>query len=581
MRRFAVAALATAVLSAAQGCDRAPMGDARPSAQRVAEGPETKALDASERAVVRLDAATPEAPQSAALPEEERCALEWRNVEADEALPGAPEFEARRVEILGRARAEPVVFERAPGARESLSPDAARLRKVLADAPSAWEGLGRVLAATRRNLPLRREVLLREGYLYAETPALASVLSGSLRLDQLFGEREIVIERGERTRRLARKGSGYFDAPSAEGGAESESKAPEEASLLLLDRVGLPEAAPAEPLHFSLREVASSLGVSAIAVERITRRAVLVSLDYAGVRVRAVLDRRGASVSLRCEQVPEAARAQVEVARTFARRRQAAFQPLRGAIDRMVEEQLPFDEPKTEEGQQDGKLRPAWREAYFKGERRYEFNGDEYAVFDAHGRPRVPQVCIDFVTDVFERASGAWWAPRGGRRTRDPGRISFRKLGIENSRSVESLVSFAWSTPEWFDVAFIASDERVPFRRRKEFFAQIAERPHRYQPGDVVFIHGLREDDDKPHYHSFFVYDSDPVSGAPILLAANAGRPRVRSWEGEMQNAPKRSIVARLRPRLEFLEALFAADRPLEAPARLSSGAVEPNPGSR
>ena len=58
------------------------------------------------------------------------------------------------------------------------------------------------------------------------------------------------------------------------------------------------------------------------------------------------------------------------------------------------------------------------------------------------------------------------------------------------------------------------------------------------------------------HWHSFFVYRSDPVTGVPMLVASNAGFPRVRSWEVEMRAAPLRSIRTRIRPRLEWLEKL-------------------------
>jgi hypothetical protein len=68
---------------------------------------------------------------------------------------------------------------------------------------------------------------------------------------------------------------------------------------------------------------------------------------------------------------------------------------------------------------------------------------------------------------------------------------------------------------------------------------------------------GPREDE-KLHYHSFLIVDADPLSGMPTELAANAGRPRIRSWEGEMQNAPRRSILARIRPRPIWLDALLA-----------------------
>jgi hypothetical protein len=116
-----------------------------------------------------------------------------------------------------------------------------------------------------------------------------------------------------------------------------------------------------------------------------------------------------------------------------------------------IEEALPFDEPVTEDGQQDGNLRPAWTWAYKQGWDSYEFNDDRYMVFDGAGRPKVPQVCIDFITDTLERASGTWWRGRDGQRERLRGKLDFETLGIENRRSVERFVRFAKAHPEWFD----------------------------------------------------------------------------------------------------------------------------------
>jgi hypothetical protein len=130
---------------------------------------------------------------------------------------------------------------------------------------------------------------------------------------------------------------------------------------------------------------------------------------------------------------------------------------------------------------------------------------------------------------------------------------------------VESFVEFAKGHPEWFEVTELAESERVPYARRADFFAHLAEHRDRYRPGDVVAIHGLR-DDGKMHYHSFFVYSSDPVTGAPSLVAANAGRPRIRPWESEMLTAPQRSIRARIRPKLEWLESVTAPAAPVALP---------------
>jgi len=68
----------------------------------------------------------------------------------------------------------------------------------------------------------------------------------------------------------------------------------------------------------------------------------------------------------------------------------------------------------------------------------------------------------------------------------------------------------------------------------------------------------------------------DPLTGFPILLAANAGPPQMRTWEGEMSNAPRRFVVARLRVRPEIFERAYEL-------ARTRPGVplvLEPEPGA-
>jgi hypothetical protein len=130
---------------------------------------------------------------------------------------------------------------------------------------------------------------------------------------------------------------------------------------------------------------------------------------------------------------------------------------------------------------------------------------------------------------------------------------------MENDRSVESFVAFAQSEPASFTVWQLADHERIPLIRRGDFFEYLRAKRDDFRPGDVVTVLGLR-DDGKMHYHSFFVLLSDPVTGMPIHLAANAGRPRIRTWEGEMSNAPLRSIHTRIRPKLEWLESMTTID---------------------
>jgi hypothetical protein len=115
------------------------------------------------------------------------------------------------------------------------------------------------------------------------------------------------------------------------------------------------------------------------------------------------------------------------------------------------------------------------------------------------------------------------------------------------------VAEFAASRPSWFDVAFLESEQRVKFVYRSRFFEQLERDRELYQAGDIVFILGLR-DDERFHYHSFFIQEVDPVTGVPTLLAANAGPPQLRTWEGEMSNAPLRSIVARVRLKTSLLQ---------------------------
>ena len=408
--------------------------------------------------------------------------------------------------------------------------------------------------ALQKRRDLARDLLLTEGYVYAAWPPLAAALSNLVRPEDLFHEPVIYVQRGADILRAElrqdRSGAWFVYANGPETGARVK--------LLLYDRVAVDMAALARPLHRDVGKLRALLGFEQMAVRHLDEEHVVADLRYGDAVVPTVLRADGAALSLVCEAVPEQARAVVLARREENLKRAALLDRLRGVIAEQVDEALPFDEPKTEFGQQDGKLRQHWVWAYRYGHSEFEFNDDKYKVFDGKGRPRVPQVCIDFVTDTFERASGSWYRGRGQPREHVAGRLDFGSLGIDNERSVESFVSFAKAHPEAFDVFELPDDERVPYTRRADFFAHLAAHRDRYRPGDIVTIYGLR-DDEKMHYHSFLVYDADPVTGAPSLVAANAGRPRVRPWEAEMVSAPKRSIRARIRPRLEWLSAVLAS----------------------
>ena len=78
---------------------------------------------------------------------------------------------------------------------------------------------------------------------------------------------------------------------------------------------------------------------------------------------------------------------------------------------------------------------------------------------------------------------------------------------------------------------------------------------HNFVDGTMIGA-SLPWDPREPHYHSFFIYESDPMTGFPMAIAGNAGRPSIRVWRTESLRTPKRMLVRRLRPRLEWLELL-------------------------
>jgi len=507
---------------------------------------------------------TPEAESA----ESRACAEKLSRLDAEPALPGAPVnagFE--RGYLLGRARAEPVAFVRAPQFDSQTGSFRARaLREELLVEEHPAFAFERVLSKVKKSPELAREVFLTEGYLYTDRPALAALYVNYLALGLLFREPELRLARGADVWSLKRRDLDYEYVDGPLRG--------ERARLLLFDRVYVPGKEPGPALHVDLRTAAAQTLSDEITIERITETSVVASLRFGIDRIAALFKRAGSGLQLECQRVPAAHREAASRARALAKRRAHVTDVLARVVKDEVDEALPFDEPKTEEGQQDGQLRPAWRRAYLDGRDRFSFNDDDYWVFDSRGRPRVPQVCIDFVTDTLERASGARFRPRGERREFVRGALDFDSFALDNRRSVETFIGFARVHPEWFEFSESTLAERVPFRERAAFFRDIYEHRDEYRPFDIVTVFGLRNDG-KLHHHSFFVADRDPVTGMPIAVVANAGRPRIRSWENELQNAPLRGILAHIRPKLPWLESLVAPDTELSTqPAAPENGST-------
>jgi hypothetical protein len=473
------------------------------------------------------------------------------------ALPVREEDRRLRAETLARARAEPVFFLSEPISPKPSSPVAQQWRRRLEASNGLWDAFDRLIDRFTKEPSILREVILTDGYLYTRSPELAALFANHLTLGLLFREPVLELTRGTVRRRLIRSEKGgyeYLDGPDHG----------KPAKLLLFDRVSVEGEKLGPARHVDLRAITARLAADEIFVTGSSESELAVELSYASERVQAVLARRGDGVELGCEALFDRQRDEVEARRKLHTRERRVQAALGEVIRQQVDEGLPFDEPKTEDGQQDGKLRPEWRWAYRHGRSRYEFNGDSYWVFDRNGRPHVPQVCIDFITDTFERASGTWWRERGAPRERTLGDLDFDDFSLENKRSVEKFIEFATSRSDAFEVYAVPPEERVALMNRSRFFGDLYSKRASYRVGDVVVIYGLR-DDEKLHYHSFFVYESDPLTGMPTLVASNAGRPRIRTWENEMQNAPRRSVVARIRPRLSWLETHVRAPQSVAA----------------
>jgi hypothetical protein len=504
---------------------------------------------------------------SEAESERRGCEAQLRQVLAEPALPGAPGFDAVRAELLGRAKAEPVLLVKTPEHAPTDKLEVQGYRTVLARSKNAWASVESVLGATAGRPQEARESLLKDGYLYAEDPKLAYALVSLVQPHQLFGHDRIWIQRGDQTLHAERRHGRYhyLDGPLAG----------DRVRLIHLDRLGFDTPGPA--LHRDVRHLAYRLGFDRARIRHVTEKHVVANLRYGSWWVPTVLAADGPQLTLECEILAPNLQGEVAAAKAEAKRRQRVVQGLRAAMLAQIDEGLPFDEPRREYGHQmDGKLRKNWLYAYMRGQRHYAFNGDLYDVFDRKGRPLTPQVCVDFLTDTLERASGTSWTARPEPPQRILGKLDFDNVkAIDRTllRRVPDFVEFARRQGDWFDVLDVSPREQFVFLGKAErFYPHLERRADDFAPGDMVVIRGKTPWDKRyMHYHSFFIYESDPVTGMPLVVVGNAGKPSLRSWETEARRTPERSIHHRLRPKTEWLESILGVDIP-EDPLPIAKG---------
>ncbi|MCS6899020.1 MAG: hypothetical protein RMJ98_05050 [Myxococcales bacterium] len=486
-------------------------------------------------------APTPPVSQAVTAPAPEGCSLRIAAALVTPALPGAPSFDQARREFLGRVRAEPMIFLREPGAPTSDTlPEALRPSLALLQRGTPGGRVVQVLKRHAREPSVLRSLLLREGYLYAPDPQDALALATELHVGDLFDEPEVWHQRGTEISRLTLKRvRGARVYVYAEG-----SRAGQNAELIFGDRVASTRAELEAPLHRDLRALAEAEGFDRARILHRGEHGLVAELRFGERWVRAWLPSEGARLSLGCTEDDRSVAAHREA--TQARRE--ALARLSAVVTAQVDEALRFDRPEGEKtAERDGQLRPAWFAAYLRGDSTFQVDGHSYPVFDASGRPWPPQVCVDFVLDSFERASGTWFAPRGEAPGRRLGSVRLDSLGIPNRRGVLGFEKFAVSRPDLFEVRRFQGAERIPFEQRSAFFRFLEENADLFRPGDILAIQG-RKRDGRIHQHAILLERTDPVTGFPYGLADQMKRPRRRTFEGIMAEAPQRSLLYRIRP---------------------------------
>lgn len=439
-------------------------------------------------------------------------------------------------------------------ADHALPHRALAVRQALADAPAL-----RRIEGTRRQLrhdpTLLRAVILREGYLYASEPSEALALVNRVSLADLFVEPKLFLLRGSRIDRVIRRAGRTVEYRYGEGPAAGQP-----AVLLLGDRVALTPEALARPLHRDVASFTESVGADRLMVEHQTEHAIVGNLRFGSTWVRALLDVRGARVTLACLDADRNLARGVTAWQRDTAARQRALARLRDAIGAAVAEAIPFDRPRgVPDHFSDGRLRPLWRWAYDHRQASFTHDEQTYPVFDGRGRPIPPQMCADFVFDTYERAGGSWYRPRPESPGRSQGRLDFDRYGIDNRRGVLALGEFAAKTPELFEHRWFTGAERVAFAERGRFFSSLSGDSDRLRPGDVVAIQGEKADG-YVHQHAILVEATDPLTGFPHALADQMRWPRRRTWEGIMAEAPRRSLLYRVRPTRALFELVAGPD---------------------
>lgn len=257
---------------------------------------------------------------------------------------------ADRANLFMRIKGEPLIFARSPEYLPTKDVGILAYRRWLERTKHPLSVLGQLYSVMASRPDLLRETLLRDGYKYAHDESMAGALVATLRVELLFREPELWIQRGETLHVVRRTSSGYVYTSGELAG--------QPATLLLFDRIGYGPVP--EPLHLDLRSLRYRLHFDRMTVDRVTADHVVTRLRYGTYEVATLLRRMGARLERECELVEPSQAEQLAFVRKERERSDRAVVSLQRAMAKQVTDGLPFDEPKRERGQEDGKLRPLW-----------------------------------------------------------------------------------------------------------------------------------------------------------------------------------------------------------------------------
>ena len=142
---------------------------------------------------------------------------------------------------------------------------------------------------------------------------------------------------------------------------------------------------------------------------------------------------------------------------------------------------------------------------------------------------------------------GYWYRPRGERPERTQGELDFSIVDGLFKRQIPSALSVGAEESSPLARYDIPRRDRKPLKKWRRFARAISKHTDHLIEGDGLIIHGLREEDLKNHFHALLILRTEPMTGMPIRVADNAGRPKIRTIARAMSNAPQRSVKYRIR----------------------------------